>query len=396
MKLIQSSVVSVLFVGTSAFAFDNIKTSGDARFYYYADDTGKGLFNKDTARGQATVGLGLSADIQEGVKANANLTVLSTLGLQGQLISKGWETTNATDDSYWMDTLNISADFGKTNTTVGRMTLDTPLLWTETWSAAYNTFEAAVVKNNDLADTTIIAAYIGGSNGAIENGDPGWVIANMNKKGNTNFSKFHDGAYIGGIINKSLKSLTLQAWYYNVRSYLSDVWVQADYEMNGIILGAQYTGGTNMSGSSKSKTNAYALKLGYAMKDTFSLTASYSQTGHNKSAGGKDLSAKNLSGEGYTKLYTESYWTAIAGSQDMQTINITANAPVADLFDFSIYFVDASDTSKNRLIETTFELAKSYGNLDTTLVYAHRTPKGTLKTSDPAKAVVLASLKYNF
>ena len=325
------------------------------------------------------------------------MTVLSTLGLQNQLVSGGWEATNGTDDSYWMDTLNISANFGKTNATVGRMSLDTPLIWTETWSAAYNTFEAAVIKNTDLADTTLLAAYIGGSNGAIENKSPGWVIADMNSKGNTNFSQFHEGAFMAAIVNKSLEALTLQAWYYDVKNYLSSYWLQADFEMDeGIILGAQYTAGTNKSGTANKNTDAYAFKVGYAMKDTFSASASYSQTGKNKSTGGDDLSAKNLSGEGYTKLYTESYWTAVAGSQDMQTINVTLSAPVADLFDFSIYYVNAKHTSKDTLAETTFEVAKSYGSFDTTLVYAHRDPKGTLKVSDPSKAVVLASFTYNF
>ena len=53
MRLTRSMIVATLLVGVSAFAFDNTKTSGDARLFYYADDSKKGLFNKDTARAQA-------------------------------------------------------------------------------------------------------------------------------------------------------------------------------------------------------------------------------------------------------------------------------------------------------------------------------------------------------
>jgi imipenem/basic amino acid-specific outer membrane pore len=46
------------------------------------------------------------------------------------------------------------------------MELDTPLAFSETWSIVPNTFEGAVVLNQDLPDTTLVGAWIGKGNGA--------------------------------------------------------------------------------------------------------------------------------------------------------------------------------------------------------------------------------------
>jgi len=406
MKLTKLTLVATLLVGSSVFAIENTKFSGDAKLHYYTQDENKNLFNATEAYGQAKLGLGLTTDLSDSVKANANLTVLSTLGMENRIIGHVWEQTNDFQDSFWMDTLNISADLGKTNTKVGRMTLDTPLAWTETWSTAYNTFEAAIVTNKDLADTTILAGYIGGSNGAIESGaiarKRGWVVADMN--GTTNFSQFYKGAIIAAVVNNSYKPLTAQAWYYNIQTdptsvvttnidSISSYWLQADYEESGIILGAQYMGGkkTGSAGHADINMDAYAFKLGYEMKDSFSASISYSQTG--KYTDG----AKNLSGEGYTKLYTESWWSAVTGSKDTQAINFTANAPIGDIFDFGLYVVSASNSSSKKFFESTFEASKSFGNLDASLVYVYTDDTGVAYA--PAYLAVnsiFILLTYNF
>ncbi len=393
MKLTKLSLVAALLIGSSAFAIENTKVSGDAKLFYLTDDSGAGLFNKDTAYGQAALGLGLSTDLSDTVKGNAHLTALSTLGLEGQLVDNVWESTNGVDDSFWFDTANISIDMAKTNLSVGRMTLDTPLVWTETWSIAYNTFEAAVIANTDLPDTTLVAAYVGGSNGAIENGNPGWVVANMNTAGNTNFSQFYQGAYVAGALNNSWKPLNVQAWYYNATSTLNAYWVQADLDISGIQFGAQYMGGTidGAAGASDVDMSAYAVKVGYEMKDTFSIAASFSQTGKDSAA------SKNLSGAGYSKLYTESWWTAIAGEKDMQTMNLTVSSPVNGAVDLAAYIVSAKDdtATKNEFFETTLEASKSFGDLDAMLVYVY-TDADDATTNNDAVNTIIVNLAYNF
>jgi len=102
MKFTKLSLVAALLVGSSAFAIDNIKVSGDTKLFYSTDDSAGAYFDKGTSIGQAGLGLGITADLTEGVSAGTHLTVLSTLGLEGQLVNGVWEATNGTDDSYWM------------------------------------------------------------------------------------------------------------------------------------------------------------------------------------------------------------------------------------------------------------------------------------------------------
>ena len=356
MKFTKLSLVAALLIASSAFALDNVKVAGDAKLFYSTDDSGQGFFNKDKALGQAGLGLGITADLTEGVSAGTHLTVLSTLGLEGQLVNGVWEATNGVSDYYWMDEAWIAGTAGKTTAKIGRMQLDTPLVSSETWSMATNTFEAAVVINEDLPSTTLVGAYVGGSNGAADNGTGGMVIAGVNANGTTNFSQFYNGAYAAGIVNNSVEPLTVQAWYYSATKVGTAYWAQADLSMGGLLAGFQYTGidlGTSSS--------AMAAMLGYEMKDTFTAKLSYSMVDDAANAG------FNLSGSGMSKLYTESWWNWIVSAADTTAMNLTIEAPVGNV-DLGLYATMASnDTTNNDSTEVTLTASKSYGPLDTSI-----------------------------
>jgi len=385
MKLVKMSLVAALLVGTSAFAIENTKVSGTASIFYGTDDSGEGLFNKDTALGQAGLGLGLTTDLSDTVKANTHLTVLSTLGLEGQLVNNVWESTNGVDDSYWFDTANISANLGKTNVTIGRLALDTPLVFTETWSIATNTFEAAVLANTDLPDTTLVAAYVGGSNGAVDQGTGGMVVGAFNANGTTNFSQFYNGAYTVGAVNNSWKPLTAQAWYYSATSVGTAYWVQGDLNMDGILAGVQYTG-QELDGVGADATSAMAFMVGYEMKDTVTAKLSYSMVDDAADAG------SNLSGSGMSKLYTESWWTWLVSTADTTAMNVTVEAPVAGI-DLGLYATMASnDTADTDDMEVTVTAAKSIDGLDIAVAYIMT----DLDANVDAINSVQAFLTYNF
>ena len=134
------SLVAALLVGSSAFAIDNVKVSGDAKLYYSTADAGQDLFAASLTNGanqsaaQAAASLSISADLTEGISAGSKVTVLSTLGLEGQLVNNVWEGTNGVSDSYIVNDLWLAATVGKTTAKIGRMELDTPLVFTEKWS----------------------------------------------------------------------------------------------------------------------------------------------------------------------------------------------------------------------------------------------------------------------
>ena len=425
MKLAKMSLAAALLLSASAYAIDNVKVSGDAKLYYHTQDdsndgtatgdNGNSLFNKKGAMGQAALGLGITADLTEGVSSGAHLTALSTLGLENQLVNGVWEGTNGVDDSFWFDEVWMAATAGKTTAKVGRMALDTPLVFSETWSITKNTFEAAVLINQDIADTTLVGAFVGGSNGAELGG--GQVVGNMNAAGNTNFHQFYDGAYAVGAVNNSWKPLTAQAWYYNAQAdgtpalnglnSLQAYWLQADVDMEGILLGAQYTSIDYNVASTTFDNNAFAVMAGYAMKDVVTVKVAYSQTGEEKDSTLALGAGGNLAASGQSKLYTEAWWNyGYITQADTSAINVAVSGNVAD-YGLAAYYT-ATDADANGaatdtradMTELTLEVTRSVGPLDVSLLYimtdAEDQNNKAVALDGDAFNTVQAYLTYNF
>ena len=415
MKLVKMSLLAAALISTSAFAIDNVKVSGDAKLYYSTNDvettdllgrTGDSLFSKATSSGQAALGLGLTADLTEGVSAGAHLTALTALGLYNNLVGNVWE--GGPQDEYWFDEAWIAGTLGKTTAKVGRMTLDTPLAFTETWSIAKNTFEAAVLLNQDIPDTTLVGAYIGEHNGG--GSYFAGVTADWDGDQNTNFGPLNagKGAYAVGAVNNSWAPLTAQAWFYNLPSAANAYWLQADLAMDfGLVAGVQVNG-IDAKAYTKDSTNmAYAAKVGYEMKDVFTVSVAGSQVGENDNGIGV---VSNVSGYGQSKLYTEAWWNyGYITIHDTTAINVTATTPEALTWvalglyatqsTSNEYFAGGSDLE---MTEITVTASKSFGPLDASLAYI-MTDANDQNLADAAEAdsgesysTVQAYLTYNF
>ena len=388
------SLLAATLIASSAFAAEpaadkgaydgpsNIKIEGDAKLYYStSDDKANSLFNKNGAFGQAAASVSFSADLTEGISAGSKITALSTLGLEGQLVNNVWEGTNGVSDSFIVNELWLAGTIGKTTGKIGRMPLDTPLVFTETWSIVENTFEAAVLINQDIPDTTLVGAYVGGSNGQLIGATAGPIagvgMANVvqGAASGTTFNQFYNGAYTAGIVNNSWEPLTAQAWYYDATSIAQAYWIQADLNLAGILLGGQYTG-TDLqdSGLTQDAGTAYAVMAGYEMKDTFTAKIAYSGTSEDAGAGG------NLAGSGQSKLYTSAWWNSqIVATEDTTAINVTVTTPEELTYvGLGLYAtqvtVGENGTGADRymdLLEVTLEASKSFGPLDTSLVYIY-------------------------
>ncbi len=382
MKLVKMSLLAATLIASSAFAIDNVKVSGDAKLYYAThDDTNNnieaGLFDKTSSDGQAALGLGLTADLTEGVSAGVHLTALSALGLTN-IVSNVWEA--GLQDEFWFDEAWIAGTAFDTTVKVGRMTLDTPLAFTETWSIAKNTFEAGVLLNQSIPDTTLVGAYIGESNaGGV--GQYANVVANLDGNQNTNFGLVNGGkgAYAVGAVNNSWKPLTAQAWFYNLPSHAQAYWVQGDIALDfGLNLGAQYTGieiqDNTFGGVGEQTNDAFAVMAGYELKDIVTVSAAFSQTGTNNNG----LRAGfNVFGQ-QSKLYTEAWWNYGYNTRaDTTAINVTVKTP-EELTYVGLGLYVTQDTvgengtgvdQKEDMMEVTLEASKSFGPLDVALLY---------------------------
>ena len=174
MKFLKISLIAALALGSSAYALDNIKFEGDTRFFYGTqtqewNDFNKdaSLFQKESSYADAALRLNFTGDLAKDISMGVTALAITTLGTDGIADGRWSGSHSTTDDNVeaWISDLWISGTYGKTTGTLGRMELQTPLIFTETWSIDTNTFEAGMITNEDIPSTTITAAFIGKSNG---------------------------------------------------------------------------------------------------------------------------------------------------------------------------------------------------------------------------------------
>jgi hypothetical protein len=371
------------------------------------------LFSKDSSAADAALNLNISADLAKNslvtVSAGAGYTALSTLGLENNMVSNVWGGahtasnvgTNGSnyvakvDNASWMNEAWVALslnELSKSTVKVGRMELDTPLAFTEKWSIEKNTFEGAVLINQDIPDTTLVGAYIGNGNGTEDLGKGGQ--SNVQGVGlavgpvvnaNGNFETYGtDGAYAVGAINNSWKPLTAQAWYYDVSKVAQAYWLQADLDAGklgvaGVTAGAQYSSVSvdssayTMLGSHLNDAqDVYALMLGYSMKDMFAAKVAYSEV--NDVANGLGYAGLNTATyykTAQSKLYTEAWWNYGQVTQNgAKAWNVTVTSPVAGLFDAGLYITSVDQKRAGQdMTEVAVTVGKKFGPLDATLAY---------------------------
>ena len=419
MKFTKMSLVAALLIGSSAFAIENTKVSGDANLFYGTTDAGSNsLFDKDNSAADAALNLNVTTDLVKNstvaISAGAGYTVLSTLGLENNLVSAVWggahgATANGSsfgvkvNNANWMNEAWIAATAGKTTAKIGRMELDTPMVFTEKWSIEKNTFEAAVLINQDIPDTTLVGAYVGNGNGtetfgggATAGGAGIGQVVNVNGQ----FETFGtNGAYAVGAINNSFKPLTVQAWYYQLTQLASAYWLQADLNMKGVLAGAQYSSDKLLNNSNKSD-NVYALMLGYDMKGVATVKVAYSSVNEGGDLGRAGFNTATDASTAQSKLYTEAWWNYGKVTQsDTDSWNVTVTSPVQGLFDLGVYYTNADQSAAagdNDLSELTLTAGKSFGPLDATLAYVYSDVKTATPNDDETSNMIQAYLTLNF
>ena len=197
----------------------------------------------------------------------------------------------------------LNYKFGNTNIKVGRQRLDTPLAGSDDARMLPNLFEAAVVSNTDIEDTTLILAHVtretvgtfgniygGGALGLVSGYGLGMNAALSGEfvnMGQVAIGENTDGVTAGAVIYKGIEGLTLTAWDYYAHDILNAVYLQADYGWNCRLndsvkmkASAQYIGqsdvGDSLAGDVDS--NYWGIKLG-ASSGALSGYVAYSQTG---------------------------------------------------------------------------------------------------------------------
>ena len=331
MKLVKMSLAAAMLMGASAYAVENINIYGEAKLWYQTTESNSIDLNPGTQgdffeQGNAVDGttgtstgagsaiLGATADLTKSIKGTIEMSVFDTLGLENNLVSMipsnisgAASVAQALETQAWASQANIAVTLGKTTAVLGRQELDTPLAFTEKWNATKNTFDAAVIVNSDIPDTTLVGAWVGKENsawGGTVNYDGKFNTYGSSLNGAglfTNASDTADGAYALGAVYAGLKGNTFQGWYYNVRDLAVAYWLQADGKFPlddsmAISYGVQYAD-MSPDATALKDSDAYALKVGFDVAGVH-MFAAYSDVSEGT------LGFSNVTTQDKTKLYT--------------------------------------------------------------------------------------------
>lgn len=407
-----------LLLVTSAYAVENVKVTGGAKYWYQTtaveDTANNDMFQQKTSVGVAAVELGASADLYKGLKGKVSVIGLDSLGLEQSFVKDittagaGWESDNGYyRTQIWVTEANLDYKISNTSFTVGRQALNTPLLMTERWNASFNTFDAALITNSDIPYTTLVAAYVYQHNGGAVTG------ANNNTLTNFPSTTMHNGSYYGfgstyngtsvtdgderayvfGAVVKPTKDLAINAWYYAIDEVTNAYWLDAEYKISGLFLGIQNSGMENDASATADDAMFTAAKVGYTL-DKLVLDAAYSTTATGNTG---TRSITNIATGDKSKAYTQSVFQDgfFVGSRDTDTWRFGA-AYTFDGFKLSTSLQNMEQTSSEGMEVDLIATAKVGQYVNLTGMYIHQDID--YKAATPNKVVdairLIAAVKF--
>jgi len=318
MNSIRLSLVVMLTLTSVSVASDSLadafkdgKTSGQIRTFYI-DRTYTGAIENN--RNSLAIGGNLgfeTADI-DGVSIGAKFYTTNGLNIHSggrssanydpSLFGDGFDSYSMVGEAY----INYKQE--NTNVKIGRQKLNTPLAGADDARMLPNLFEAVVVSNTAIQDTTLIAAHVTRESvGTFGNvyGTPSQLSLQsgygLGYKEATN-GHFADmgvvalgadtdtlGVTAGAVVYKGIENVTLQAWDYYAHDILNAVYLQGDYGFDAgavkLKASAQYINESEVGDKLAGEVDGQyaAVKLG-ASSGALSGYVAYSTTGSSDTA----------------------------------------------------------------------------------------------------------------
>jgi len=275
--------------------------SGQLRAFYI-DRTYAGILENN--RNSLAVGgwIGYDTAVWNGLSAGTKFYAVEGVKIHDNALTAATYDPSLYGDDFsnygFIGEAYLNYKMGNTNLKVGRQKLNTPLAGADDARMLPNLFEAVVLSNTDIADTTLIAAHVTketvGTFGNVY-GKPSALSLQSGyglgyKEGtNGNFADMGvialgagtdtAGVTAGAVIYKGIDNLTLQAWDYYAHDILNAVYLQADYKLSALKLSAQYINESETGDALAGKvdSNYWAVKVGTKVGDLSAYVA-YSQT----------------------------------------------------------------------------------------------------------------------
>ncbi len=242
------SIAATAALATSSFATSDIagafkegKASGQIRAMYIGNDVDTGTDSSAFALGGK---LAYETAPLYGVSAGAAFYTTNDMGtkdknaakVDGSLYDENSKSYTLLGQAY------LVGQFAKTTVKVGRQQLDTPFAGSDDARMVPDLFEAALVINTDLPDTTLIGGYVARMAGWDSWSDKASrsqfqsmsrsALGDRVDLSKTGTHVGDNGVYVVAAVNNSVKDLTLQAWDYYAVDVVNAVYLQADYRMD--------------------------------------------------------------------------------------------------------------------------------------------------------------------
>jgi imipenem/basic amino acid-specific outer membrane pore len=360
--IISLAAVSALAVSSFAAsdlagAFKEGKTSGQVRAMYISTD------NDGAAVDPSGFAIGGKLKFETaslyGISAGATFYTTNDLGMSDNTFAKVdgslFDNGNGSKDSYsLLGEAYLVGQYGKTTVKIGRQQIDTPLAGSDDARMIPNLFEAALVINTDIPDTTLIGGYVarmtGWDSASTTQSYTKFISASDAALGNGTIAA-DEGVYVLAAVNNSIKDLTLQGWYYAAQEVLNAYYFQADYKIGALALAAQYY---NIDDTGKTATllksiNAPAEYTVYGAKASYSI----------ESIGLTPYIAYNkVSDDTFTPVFGK--WGGYSEFTNMEELWFST---AGNMKDASVYKIGA-DYSLEKLGLAGRTLSVAYGNYD--------------------------------
>ena len=366
--------------------------NGQAVIYYETNDrTSKyDLFDQGSSRADA--GLQLKAvndDVAYGIGAGVEVSALGTLALEKDVVSSVMANPSTGNlKGGWVSQAYVTYGMDNTSFKLGRQELPkalSPFAFSESWNVFKNTFDAALVVNTDIEDTTLVGAYVAGANN----------YGGMSTFGDLGAS--NKGVYMLTAQNKSVDDLTLTGTYYYAQEFAAGedaniLWVDAQYTMDNYLFAAQ--GGTVMCDALADDSIAFGAKVAGDF-DMFKASLAFSSTDEN-------FAMVNLGTGVKTPLYTQMIANQTTISQDADYVKVAAST---ELYDGNVglafgYAIANEDDTVGGKDNNPYELDLTYSTKvfdeSTTLFAGYVMQNADIDPKNNASNLVRVWGRYNF
>ncbi len=318
--IIAAMIMAMASYATAAETFHdsliNGKISGDARIWYqtHDSDANRHIFAAENSTFDAGLRLSYVTDSYKGFKAAVGFFAVDDLGAYENIANNSQVGRVHGETKTYLGEANLSYQIANTSAKIGRMNIKSPLVNSDGWMIFPVNFEALLIKNTDIPDTTITAAYVTEQRG-------------RNDEKFQDESFYNDGIAMIGAVNKSISNTTLTTYYYagDDDNDTSALYLEANTKVGMFDLSSQYIR-MKQDHSNLSNTNAFGAKVATKIGD-IKVYAAYSYVGD-----GTLQAAKLSDGMAKTPLYTKTVSGDgdIVGRPDTDSVAICASTNVIE------------------------------------------------------------------